>query len=171
VAIALLFGGAAFVFGLRWLESAMTFHPVRLTADQRISPPNSASDVWFSAKDGTRLHGWYFPSQQNDRSVTIIYFHGNGGNLSNVGWLGERLAQRGFSVLLFDYRGYGLSGGETVDEADLYLDGEAAWDFVVNEKKAAPETVVLYGPSLGNSDRDGNSDAASHRGADTRVGI
>ena len=141
-------GCAAFVYGLRWLESAMTFHPVRLTADQRISPPNGAEEVWFTAKDGTRLHGWYFASKQQPQT-TIIYFHGNGGNISNVGWLGESLARRGFSVLLFDYRGYGLSGGSTLDEDDLYLDGEAAWEFVVNEKKAAPETVVLYGQSLG----------------------
>lgn len=148
VSLALLFGVAVFVFGLRWLESEMTFHPVRLTADQRISPPNGAEDVWFNAKDGTRLHGWYFPGQ-GASTTTIIYFHGNGGNISNVGWLGESLAKRGFSVLLFDYRGYGLSSGATVDEADLYLDGEAAWEFVVNEKKAAPETVVLYGQSLG----------------------
>lgn len=141
-------GCAAFVFGLRWLEAAMTFHPVRLTADQRIAPPNGAEEVWFTAKDGTRLHGWYFANQQKPET-TIIYFHGNGGNISNVGWLGERLAKRGFSVLLFDYRGYGLSSGSTLDEEDLYLDGEAAWEFVVNEKKAAPETVVLYGQSLG----------------------
>ena len=145
-AVALVFGCGVFVYGLRWLESAMTFHPVRLTADQRVSPPSGAEEVWFTAKDGTRLHGWYFPSQG---TATIIYFHGNGGNISNVGWLGESLAKRGFSVLLFDYRGYGLSSGETLDEEDLYLDGEAAWEFVVNEKKAAPASVVLYGQSLG----------------------
>lgn len=145
-AVAMVFGCGVFVYGLRWLESAMTFHPVRLTADQRISPPNGAEDVWFTAKDGTRLHGWYFPSRG---TATIIYFHGNGGNVTNVGWLGESLAKRGFNVLLFDYRGYGLSSGSTLDEEDLYLDGEAAWEFVVNEKKAGPESVVLYGQSLG----------------------
>lgn len=146
--VAMAIGCAAFVYGLRWLESAMTFHPVRLTADQRVSPPNGAEEVWFSANDGTRLHGWYFAGRQQPQT-TIIYFHGNGGNISNVGWLGESLARRGFGVLLFDYRGYGLSGGSALDEEDLYLDGEAAWDFVVTEKKAAPETVVLYGQSLG----------------------
>lgn len=125
----------------------MTFHPVRLNADQRVPPPSGAEDVWFPAKDGIRLHGWYFRGESG--TATIVYFHGNGGNITNVGWLGERLTKRGFSVLLFDYRGYGLSGGATVDEADLYLDGQAAWEFVVNEKKAAPETVVLYGQSLG----------------------
>jgi pimeloyl-ACP methyl ester carboxylesterase len=131
------------------LEAAMTFHPVRLSADQRVAPPAGAEEVWFNAKDGTRLHGWYFASQRNERIATIIYFHGNGGNISNVGWLGASLVKRGFNVLLFDYRGYGLSSGATLDEAALYSDGEAAWDFVVNEKKAAPETVVLYGQSLG----------------------
>jgi len=141
-------GCVAFVYGLRWLESAMTFHPVRLTADQRVSPPNGAEEVWFTARDGTRLHGWYFPSQQKPQA-TIIYFHGNGGNITNIGWLGESLAKRGFSVLLFDYRGYGLSSGATLDEEDLYLDGLAAWEFVVIEKGAKPDTIVLYGQSLG----------------------
>lgn len=145
--VAMAIGCAAFVYGLRWLESAMTFHPVRLTADQRVSPPGGAEEVWFTANDGTRLHGWYFASPRN--AATVIYFHGNGGNITNVGWLGESLAKRGFNVLLFDYRGYGLSSGSTLDEDDLYLDGDAAWDFVVNEKKAAPDTVVLYGQSLG----------------------
>lgn len=145
-AVALVFGCGVFVYGLRWLESAMTFHPVRLTADRRVSPPNGGEEVWFTAKDGTRLHGWYFPSSG---TATVIYFHGNGGNITNIGWLGESLAKRGFSVLLFDYRGYGLSSGATLDEEDLYLDGQAAWEFVVNEKKAPPERVVLYGQSLG----------------------
>jgi fermentation-respiration switch protein FrsA (DUF1100 family) len=125
----------------------MTFHPVRLSTDRRVSPPNEAEEVWFNAKDGTRLHGWYFRGQGD--AATIVYFHGNGGNISNVGWLGQSLARRGFSVLLFDYRGYGLSGGTPLNEADLYLDGEAAVSFLVNEKGAAAERIVLYGQSLG----------------------
>ena len=148
VTVALLFGGAVFVFGLRRLELAMTFHPVQLTADRRVAPPDGAEDVWFNSKDGTRLHGWYF--QPADATApTIVYFHGNGGNISNVGWLGGALARRGFGVLLFDYRGYGLSGGTASEEEDLYLDGEAAVAFLTNEKRVAPERLVLYGQSLG----------------------
>jgi pimeloyl-ACP methyl ester carboxylesterase len=146
VAVALLFGCAVLVYGLRRLELSMTFHPVRLTADQRIAPPDGAEDVWVTAKDGTRLHGWYF-SGSEPSAPTIIYFHGNGGNISNVGWLGQSLVRRRFSVLLFDYRGYGLSAGTAANETDLYLDGEAAFDFVMNEKRA--ERIVLYGQSLG----------------------
>lgn len=148
--VALLLGGVAFVFGLRWLERAITFHPERLTAaEQRLPAPAGAEDVWFTSADGTRLHGWYFKSPITAEVATIVYFHGNGGNISNVGWLAQSLAKRGFSILLFDYRGYGLSGGTAANEADLYLDGEAAAAFVTNEKHAAPERVVLYGQSLG----------------------
>lgn len=126
----------------------MTFHPVPLTADQRVSPPDGAEEVWFNAKDETRLHGWYFPGNEPN-AATVVYFHGNGGNISNVGWLGQALARRGFSVLLFDYRGYGRSAGTAQDESDLYLDGEAAVAFLVNEKRSRPERVILYGQSLG----------------------
>ena len=142
-------GCVALLFGLRWLELAMTFHPDRLTLDQRVPPPAGATDVWFTAADGTRLHGWYFPSSVDPETATVVYFHGNGGNITNLGWIGEYLSQRGFSILLFDYSGYGLSGGDVGHESGLYLDGEAAVAFVVNEKGVSPERVVLYGQSLG----------------------
>lgn len=148
-AVALAIGCFAFVSGLRWLELSITFHPKRIGADERLEPPTGAEDVWFSAKDGTRLHGWYFGNEQRPEAATVIYFHGNGGNISNVGWLGERLAKRGFNVLLFDYRGYGRSDGTATYETDLYLDGEAAVLFVINEKHVPRDRIVLYGQSLG----------------------
>jgi hypothetical protein len=148
-AVAAVLGCVALFFGLRWLELAMTFHPDRLTMDRRVPPPAGASDVWFAAADGIRLHGWYFAGNATPDTPTIIYFHGNGGNITNVGWVGEYFSKRGFNVLLFDYRGYGLSGGDVGHESGLYLDGDAAVDFVVNEKAAPPGKTVLFGQSLG----------------------
>ena len=148
-AVAIVLGCVALFYGLRWLELAMTFHPERLTMERRVAPPARATDVWFNAADGTRLHGWYFSGNATPENATVIYFHGNGGNITNVGWIGEYFSKRGFNILLFDYRGYGLSGGDLGHESGLYLDGEAAVAFVVNEKGAAPEKVVLYGQSLG----------------------
>lgn len=140
----------AFACGLRWVERAFTFRPERPTAaEQRIPLPAGAEDVWFSAADGTRLHAWYFERTDGPSAGTIIYFHGNGGNITNVGWLAQSLARRGFNVLLFDYRGYGLSEGTAADESGLYLDGEAALLYVVNEKRKVPERIILYGQSLG----------------------
>ncbi len=147
--VALVLGAAASVYGLRWLELSITFHPVRIAPGHRVSPPSGADDVWFTAADGTRLHGWFFQGESKPETATIVYFHGNGGNISNVAWVGRRFAARGFSVLLFDYRGYGQSAGEPRDESGLYADGDAAVTFVVNEKQVRPERVVLYGQSLG----------------------
>lgn len=149
IVVAGVIGCVALFYGLRWVERAMTFHPDRLTLDQRIPPPAGATDVWFTAADGIRLHGWYFASNGQPATATVVYFHGNGGNITNVGWVGEYFSKSGFNLLVFDYRGYGLSGGDVGHESGLYLDGEAAVGFVVNEKSVAPERVVLYGQSLG----------------------
>jgi len=140
----------AFAVGLSWVERAITFRPERPTAaEQRIPLPAGAEDVWFTAADRTRLHGWYFEKQNWPDAGTVIYFHGNGGNITNVGWLAQSLAKRGFNVLLFDYRGYGVSEGKAMDESGLYLDGEAALYYVVTEKHIPPNRIVLYGQSLG----------------------
>ena len=149
VAVAVVLGCAAFVFGLRWLESKMTFQPDRMNETERKLTPEGAESVWFNSADGTRLHGWFFKSQSGPETATVIFFHGNGGNIGNISWVGQRFARRGFDVLLFDYRGYGASDGVAANEADLYADGDAAVAFVKNVKGERPERIILYGQSLG----------------------
>ena len=127
----------------------MTFRPVRLTTTEMSPTPEGAESVWFNSVDGTRLNGFYFKSRSKPEVATIIFFHGNGGNITNVTWLGQRFAKHGFNVLLFDYRGYGASDGIAGDESGIYADGDAAVAFLVNEKKVRPEQIVLYGHSLG----------------------
>lgn len=147
--VAIVIGCAAFVYGLRWLESMMTFQPDRMNETEQNLTPEGAESVWFNSADGTRLHGWFFESQSGSETATVIFFHGNGGNIGNVSWVGQRFAKRGFDVLLFDYRGYGASDGVAANEADLYADGDAAVAFVRNVKGVSPERIVLYGHSLG----------------------
>jgi len=139
----------AFFFGLRKVERAVAFHPVSVQAGETWIAPALAEDVWFSTNDGYRLHGWFFKAQATPATATIIYFHGNGGNIKNIGWLGEHLAARGLSVLLFDYRGYGRSEGSLEDEAGLYADADAAYEYVLSKRGVPPQKVVLYGHSLG----------------------
>jgi uncharacterized protein len=145
--VALVLGCAAFVYGLRWLELTMTFRPSRMAVTQEI--PSRVENVWFNSADGTRLNGWFFASQTKPEHATMIFFHGNGGNIANVSWMAQRFANHGFSVLIFDYRGYGASDGVAARESDLYADGDAAVAFVMNNKGVHPEQIVLYGHSLG----------------------
>jgi len=75
-------------------------------------------------EDGVTLHAWLLPLPGARR--TVLLFNGNAGNMS---FRLERAAQMqrrlGVSVLLFDYRGYGRSGGSP-DEAGTYRDARAA---------------------------------------------
>ncbi|MEN3334156.1 MAG: uncharacterized protein V7641_3521, partial [Blastocatellia bacterium] len=139
---------AAF-FGLRWFEMAVTFHPERYAAGPAWELPRNAEDVWMKTADGVRLHGWFIKAGATPAAATVIYFHGNGGNLSHVGWVGQGLAARGFDVLLFDYRGYGRSDGNVSDERALNADADAAYDYVAVERGVSPDRLALYGASLG----------------------
>ena len=147
--MALVLGCVAFVYGLRRLELLITFHPDRMTAQERKTPAEGAEIVWFNSADGTRLNGWFFESQLKPAVATIVFCHGNGGNITSVGWMGQRFAKHGFNVLLFDYRGYGASEGVVADESGLYADGDAAVAYLVNKKGVRPEQIILYGQSLG----------------------
>ena len=133
----------------RRFEASATFHPERAAAGGLWRVPRGAEEVWFRTSDGLRLYGWHFRTEEQPSRATVVYFHGNGGNVSYCGWVGEGLAGRGFDVLLFDYRGYGRSEGEPDDERGLYRDADAAYDFVTKERGVPARAVVLYGQSLG----------------------
>ncbi len=136
-------------FMLRRFEASIIFHPERAALGGLWRVPQGAEEVWFRNAEGLRLHGWFFHSKTQPAHATVVYAHGNGGNLSYCDWVGESLAARGFDVLLFDYRGYGRSEGEAAGEAGLYADAEAAYDFVTKERGVPARRVVLYGQSLG----------------------
>ena len=103
-------------------------------------------DVSFTASDGVRLHGWYVPGEGE---TTWVWFHGNAGNISHrLDNLVELHHQLGVNVFIFDYRGYGRSGGR-VSEQGTYLDGEAALAYLGQRPDVDRERLVLFGRSLG----------------------
>lgn len=80
-------------------------------------------DAQFTASDGTPLHGWYVP-HENPRAV-VLFSHGNAGNLSDRAEMLRALNGRaGVSVMIYDYRGYGKSGGRPAEKG-LLLDARA----------------------------------------------
>ena len=104
-------------------------------------------DCMFSTEDGIELHAWYVKA---DRPVgTVIYFHGNAGNLSHRAPILEQLAGHDISVLIIDYRGYGRSQDASPGEQELYRDGRAAWKYLTEIEKVPPGQIVLMGHSLG----------------------
>jgi uncharacterized protein len=104
-------------------------------------------DVHFTAPDGVPLHGWHFPASEAGAPL-LIWFHGNGGNLTARAEVAAEFARRGISVFVFDYRGYGKSGGRPTENG-LYRDSLAAFDVALSSLGADPPRIILYGESLG----------------------
>src|SRR5471032_1207682 len=74
--------------------------------------------------------------------------HGNAGNISHrIGYL-TMFNSLGYSVLLFDYRGYGKSGGSPGEEG-TYRDAETAWRYLTEVRKLQARDIVMVGESLG----------------------
>jgi fermentation-respiration switch protein FrsA (DUF1100 family) len=102
--------------------------------------------VHFRAADNTALHGWYVPAQ--DARATLLFCHGNGGNISHR--LDSILIfnSLGLNVFIFDYRGYGMSQGRP-SEQGTELDALAAMQWLIGEKQVDPEKLIIFGRSLG----------------------
>ena len=138
-----------FFFGLRHLEFLMTYHPRPYVHGPNWNPPANGEDVWFKVSSGERVHGWLVRSWSRPVLATVLYCHGNGGDLTDVAWVAEDLSKHNLDVLIFDYRGYGRSEGKLTDEWGLYADADAAYDFLIRERGVKTEKLVLYGQSLG----------------------
>ncbi|MBD2580007.1 alpha/beta hydrolase [Oscillatoria sp. FACHB-1406] len=95
-----------------------------------------------------QLYGWWLPATAPARG-TILYCHGNGSNISGNLGAALRFVSLGFNVFLFDYRGYGLSTSGFPTEAQVYEDAGAALDYLLQTRQIAPQTIILYGHSLG----------------------
>ncbi len=137
--------------GLRRLEFMMTYHPLRYVPGPDWTLPANGEDVWVTVANGERAHGWFVRSSAQPAVATVMYCHGNGGNLTNVAWVAEHLSARGFDILIFDYRGYGRSDGRITDEWGLYADAEAIYDHLTRERGVLPERLVIFGQSLGST--------------------
>jgi len=116
-------------------------------------------EAQLTTADGLSLLSWYLPAHSG-RPV-ILYFHGNGGNISHRADRLRRFAREGYGVLMPEYRGYGGNAGEPT-EAGFYQDARAAYDFLQRDGVAAGR-IALYGESLGTG-------VAVHLAASQQVG-
>ncbi len=137
-----------------FLQPKLLFYP----SSQLVAAPSQwglpYEDVWLTTADGVRLHGWFVPAQRpaaqpgRPRPQTLLFLHGNAGNISHRGASLQIFAELGLDVLMLDYRGYGLSEGQP-SEAGLYKDADAAWRWLTDTRGLGPLDIVIFGRSLG----------------------
>lgn len=102
--------------------------------------------ITFTTSDDEVLHGWFVPAPA--ARGTVLFFHGNAGNISHRLDYLPMFQQLGYNTLLFDYRGYGQSSG-TPSESGTYRDAQAAWQYLTETRNTVPAQIILFGESLG----------------------
>jgi uncharacterized protein len=128
-------------------EDAFIFYPTTVIERTPADAGLDFSDVYFHTRDGVRLNGWFVPHAE--ARSTLIWFHGNAGNISHRVDNLKRLHDHAkLNIFLFDYRGYGRSQGRAFEDG-TYLDGEAALAYVRDHLAIETGTMVLFGRSLG----------------------
>lgn len=144
-----LFLSIGFLFILviyfRYIESRSVFYP---TKEIEYSPKELGLDfqeVFFKAQDNSELHGWFVPAK--DARYTILFCHGNAGNISHRVEKLKFFHALGCNVFIFDYRGYGLSKGRPSEKA-VYVDVKGAYDYLLS-RTIPPEQIIGYGESIG----------------------
>jgi len=130
---------------VRLIEPSFAFFPL---TGETVTPRDlglSYQAETITTSDGERLRAWRIDAGKP--RPRIIYFHGNGGNLSIWAPIVGNIARHGYSVLAFDYRGYGLSTGRP-SERGLYRDVEGVIrSMMSDDERFTP--IVFWGRSLG----------------------
>ena len=136
---------------MKWLLNLMISSLIFFPEKEFYADPRdlglTGETVSITTRDGVRLSGWYLGAP--DSKATLLFFHGNAGNISGrldkaKGWV-----ERGVSVFLVDYRGYGKSEGKITKPEDLLEDAHAALAWLEEERNIPAERIILYGESIG----------------------
>ena len=144
---------------VRYMESVGVFFPSR---DLGLNPSVMDlpwGDVYFKTRDNVTLNGWFFKNPH--AQSTIIFAHGNAGNMSDRLFKIKFFYDLGLNVFIFDYRGYGKSEGKP-SEAGIYLDAQGAYDYLQSQGRVDMKNIILYGASIGGTVV---IDLATHRNA------
>ncbi len=117
-------------------------------------PTHSPKDIGIDFEESFYLypneesvHFWFIPASKETKN-TILFCHGNSGNLGDRLEIIKVLHSLDWNLLIFDYRGYGASKG-IPSEKNTYQDGEAMIHFLKEKKGIDESWIVVYGRSLG----------------------
>jgi len=129
-------------------QRGLMYFPLRNVPPIEALGLDDVEPVAFDTADGLRLSGWLFAPNALDQATTVIVFNGNAGNRAHRVPLATALRSMGLQVLLFDYRGYGGNPGSPTEQG-LAMDARAAREFLINQRRVDPGSVIYFGESLG----------------------
>jgi hypothetical protein len=141
-----LYGGFGVILFL--FQSKLLYCPVRKISYFPEELGLKYEDVTITTSDNVKINGWYVSAV--NASSTVLFCHGNGGNIMHRLDSVQFFNSLGLNCLVFDYRGYGRSEGKPTEEG-TYLDARAAYEWLRDEKGVEPAELIIFGRSLGGS--------------------
>ncbi|WCO01048.1 alpha/beta hydrolase [Psychroserpens ponticola] len=129
---------------LYFLQEKILFLPTILAQDYQYEFRYPFEELFFETAEDVSINALHFKAE-NPKGV-ILYFHGNAGDLSRWGIIGEHFVSLDYDVLIMDYRTYGKSTGK-LSEQGFYDDAEYCYNYLL--KSYSEDDIVLYGRSLG----------------------
>lgn len=113
---------------------------------QGSSYKDTAEIIKLETTGGEHISAKYY--EMPNAAYTVIFSHGNAEDLGTVEPLVWRVRDLGFNVLTYDYPGYGTSSGSPSEE-NVYAAIDAAYNYLLKEKRIDPDHIILHGRSLG----------------------
>ncbi len=141
--VALYFGLSVLIY---FFQRMMVYHPEKNIIQTPAAGGLEFEEVIVRTSDGISIHGWFVPHESP--RATLLYLHGNAGNISGRVESIHLLHTLGLSVYIIDYRGYGKSTGKP-SEKGTYRDAEAAWNYLTEQREIPSDQIIIYGRSLG----------------------
>jgi hypothetical protein len=140
---------------LSWNEPRLLYHPSREIEQTPDQLGLKYEDITLTTSDGVHINGWFVPGKnlaEGDHvtRLTVLFFHGNAGNISDRLEKIGVFRDLGVDTFIIDYRGYGRSEGRP-NEQGTYHDAQAAYEYLTQQRKLAPRSIVAYGESLGSA--------------------
>lgn len=142
-------GYAALLLLVFFAQSYLVYFP-QVERSTMVTPAQEGltyESVTMTTADHETLHGWFVPAPSAAKG-TILFFHGNAGNISHRMSYLLTFYRLGYDTFIFDYRGYGKSSGSP-SEFGTYQDALAAWQYLTEKKAIPPSHIALFGESLG----------------------
>ncbi len=128
-------------------QEKFLFLPSTLEADYSFQFESNFEELFFETEDNVSINALHFKTENpRTKKGVILYFHGNAGDLSRWGKYATYFVEKGYDVLMIDYRTYGKSKGELSEKA-IYKDAQYAYDFLLKNFKESE--IIIYGRSLG----------------------
>ena len=148
--VALILAYATLVTIYSVTQWQLVLHPSRVLGKNPEQIGLSYNEVYFGTDNSgePQLNGWWMPSE-TPAAPTALLLHGGSGTMSDALPAAMALHNANLNVLLFDYRGFGKSGGKHPSQAAMQEDAEAGLNYILAADHASPGGLVVYGIGLG----------------------